>query len=65
LLSPGTVYAGLGENCFEDESEWQQIMEDHAPLRDQDRQEMAHEARDKELAKATVEGSAFVVGDGA
>jgi hypothetical protein len=50
----------VGENCFEDESEWQQIMEDHTP-RDQDRQEMAHEARDRELAKATVEGGVFMV----
>jgi hypothetical protein len=50
----------VGENCFEDENEWQQIMEDHA-LRDQDRQEMVHEARDRELAKATVGGRAFVV----
>jgi hypothetical protein len=50
----------VGENCFEDENEWQHIMEDHT-LRDQDRQEMVHEARDKELAKATVEGRVFVV----
>jgi hypothetical protein len=35
-------------------------MEDHT-TKDQDRQEMAHEARDKELAKATVEGRVFVV----
>jgi hypothetical protein len=50
----------VGENCFEDENEWQQTMEDHT-FRDQDRQELVHEARDKELAKATVEGRAFVV----
>jgi hypothetical protein len=50
----------VGENCFEDENEWQQIMEDHTP-RDQDRQEVIHEACDKELAKATVEGRVFVV----
>jgi hypothetical protein len=50
----------VGENCFEDENEWQQIMEDHT-IRDQDRQEMVHEARDKELATATVEGRVFVV----
>jgi hypothetical protein len=52
----------VGENCFEDENEWQQIMEDHT-LRDQDIQEVVciHEARDKELAKATVEGRVSVV----
>jgi hypothetical protein len=50
----------VGGNCFEDENEWQHIMEDHTP-RDQDRQEMVHEARDQELAKDTVEGRAFVV----
>ena len=35
-------------------------MEDHG-IEDQDRQEMVHEARDKELAQATVEGRAYVV----
>ena len=35
-------------------------MEDHG-IEDQDRQEMVHEARDKELAQATVEGRVYVV----
>jgi hypothetical protein len=35
-------------------------MDDHS-AEDQDRQEMVHEARDKELAQATVEGRAYVV----
>jgi hypothetical protein len=48
----------VGENCFEDENEWQHIMEDHT-VKDQDRQEMVHEARDKELAKATVDESTW------
>jgi hypothetical protein len=44
----------VGENCYEYENEWQQVMEDHT-AEDSTRQEMAHEARDRELAKATVE----------
>jgi hypothetical protein len=40
-----------GENCFEDEGEWKNTMEDHTAA-DQDRQELVHEARDKELAQA-------------
>jgi hypothetical protein len=49
-----------GENCFEDEDVWKNTMEDRS-AEDQDRQEMLHEARDKELAQATVEGRAYVV----
>jgi hypothetical protein len=51
-----------GENCFEDEDEWKNTMEDHS-TEDQDRQEMVHvhEARDKELAQAAVEGRVYVV----
>jgi hypothetical protein len=44
-----------GENCFEDEDKWKNTMEDHS-VEDQYRQEMVHEARDKELAQAAVEG---------
>jgi hypothetical protein len=53
-----------GENCFEDENEWKNTMEDHTAA-DQDRQELVHEARDKELAQATVEGRVYVVALGA
>jgi hypothetical protein len=49
-----------GESCFGDEDEWKNTTEDHSP-EDQDRQEMVHEARDKELAQATVEGRVYVV----
>ena len=50
----------VGENCYEDENGWQQVMEDHG-VEDSNRQEMVHEARDKELEKAAVEGSVYVV----
>ena len=50
----------VGENCYGNENEWQQVMEDHT-AEDLTRQEMVHEARDKELAKATVEGRVYVV----
>jgi hypothetical protein len=49
-----------GENCFEGENGWQQVMEDHA-VEDSTRQDMVHEARDKELAKATNEGRVYMV----
>jgi hypothetical protein len=49
-----------GENCFEDEDDWKDIMEEHG-VKDQDRQELVHDARDKELMQATVEGRVFVV----
>jgi hypothetical protein len=49
-----------GENRFEDEDEWKDIMEEHG-AKDQDRQEPVHEARDKELMQAAVEGRVFVV----
>jgi hypothetical protein len=44
-----------GENCFEDEDDWKDTMEEHG-VKDQDRQKMVHEARDKELTQKTVEG---------
>jgi hypothetical protein len=50
----------VGENCYGDENGWQQVIEDHT-AEDSTRQEMVHEARDKELAKATVEGRVYVV----
>jgi hypothetical protein len=49
-----------GENCFEDENEWKTIMEDHT-YEDQERQTLVHEARDKDLAQAAVEGRVYVV----
>jgi hypothetical protein len=49
-----------GENCFEDEDDWKDTMEEHG-AKNQDRQEMVHEARDKELTQATVEGRVYVV----
>jgi hypothetical protein len=49
-----------GNNCFEDENEWKHIKKEHTAA-DQDRQELVHEARDKELAQATVEGRVYVV----
>ena len=35
----------VGENCYEDENGWQQVMEHHT-AEDSTRQEMVHEARD-------------------
>jgi hypothetical protein len=52
----------VGENCYGDENEWQQVMEDHT-AEDPTRQEMVHEARDKELAKAAVEEEEYTCGD--
>jgi hypothetical protein len=49
-----------GGNCFENEDDWKDIMEEHT-VADKDRQELVHEARDKELAQATVEGRVYVV----
>ena len=50
-----------GENCFEDDDDWKDTMEEEHGVKDQDRQEVVHEARDKELTQATVEGRVFVV----
>jgi hypothetical protein len=49
-----------GENAFEDSEEWKDIMEDHS-VADTDRQELVREARNKDLAQATVEGRVYVV----
>jgi hypothetical protein len=48
------------ENGFEDPEEWKDIMEDHS-VADTDRQELVREARNKDLAQATVEGRVYVV----
>jgi hypothetical protein len=49
-----------GEHGFEDSDEWKNTMEDHSTA-DTDRQDLVREARNKELAQATVEGRVYVV----
>jgi hypothetical protein len=49
-----------GRNYFEDENKQKSTVEDHT-TEDQERQILVHEARDKELAQAAVEGRLCVV----